>query len=193
MRASAASTFSSATPRKRETRRRPSATSSSPAPRACASPSPTSPPSPASPAPRQITREDTQRFITIQTNVVGRDIGSFVADAQAAIDAEVELPPGYFTTWGGSFRLAQEANRRLALVVPITLLIICLLLYMSFGSLKNTLLILLNIPLALVGGVVALWIAGEHLSVPASVGFIALFGIALENGMVLLTLPQSTP
>ena len=137
--------------------------------------------------PRQITREDTQRFITIQNNVVGRDIGSFVADAQAAIDAEVALPPGYFTTWGGSFRLAQEANKRLALVVPITLFILCLLLYLSFGSLKNTLLILLNIPLALVGGVVALWIAGENLSVPASVGFIALFGIALENGMVLLT------
>ena len=137
--------------------------------------------------PRQITREDTQRFITIQNNVVGRDIGSFVADAQAAIDANVDLPPGYFTTWGGSFRLAQEANKRLALVVPLTLLLICLLLYLSFNSLKNTLLILLNIPLALVGGVVALWIAGENLSVPASVGFIALFGIALENGMVLLT------
>ncbi len=137
--------------------------------------------------PRQITREDTQRFITIQNNVVGRDIGSFVAQAQAAIDAQVDLPTGYFTTWGGSFRLAQEANKRLAVVVPITLGIICLLLYMSFGSIKNTLLILLNIPLALVGGIIALWLASENLSVPASVGFIALFGIALENGMVLLT------
>lgn len=137
--------------------------------------------------PRQITREDTQRFITIQNNVVGRDIGSFVAEAQAAIDAEVQLPTGYFTTWGGSFRLAQEANKRLVVVVPITLGIICLLLYSSFGSFKNTMLILLNIPLALVGGIIALWIAGENLSVPASVGFIALFGIALENGMVLLT------
>jgi cobalt-zinc-cadmium resistance protein CzcA len=137
--------------------------------------------------PRQITREDTQRFITIQNNVVGRDIGSFVAEAQAAIDAEVDLPPGYLTTWGGSFRLAQEANKRLVVVVPITIGIICLLLYSTFGSLKNTLLILLNIPLALVGGMVALWIAGENLSVPASVGFIALFGIALENGMVLVT------
>ncbi len=137
--------------------------------------------------PRQITREDTQRFITIQNNVVGRDIGSFVADAQAAIDKNVRLPAGYFTTWGGAFRLQQEANKRLALVVPITLLVICLLLYSSFNSLGNTLLILLNIPLALVGGVVALWIAGENLSVPASVGFIALFGIALENGMVLVT------
>ena len=137
--------------------------------------------------PRQITREDTQRFITIQNNVVGRDIGSFVAEAQAAIDREVALPAGYFTTWGGSFRLQQEANKRLALVVPITIGIICLLLYGSFGSIKNTLLILLNIPLALVGGVIALWLTGENLSVPASVGFIALFGIALENGMVLLT------
>lgn len=137
--------------------------------------------------PRQITREDTQRFITIQNNVVGRDIGSFVADAQAAIDENIKLPTGYFTTWGGSFRLQQEANKRLAVVVPITIGVICLLLYTSFGSLKNTLLILLNIPLALVGGIVGLWIAGENLSVPASVGFIALFGIALENGMVLVT------
>ena len=108
-------------------------------------------------------------------------------DAQAAINQQVQLPSGYFTTWGGSFRLQQEANKRLALVVPITLLIICLLLYTSFSSLKNTALILLNIPLALVGGVLGLWLFGENLSVPASVGFIALFGIALENGMVLIT------
>ncbi len=137
--------------------------------------------------PRQITREDTQRFITIQNNVVGRDIGSFVADAQAAIDQQVQLPTGYFTTWGGSFRLQQEANKRLAVVVPVTLLIICLLLYSSFNSLKNTALILFNIPLALVGGIIGLWLMDENLSVPASVGFIALFGIALENGMVLVT------
>ena len=137
--------------------------------------------------PRQITREDTQRFITIQNNVVGRDIGSFVEEAQSAIDGQVQLPTGYFTTWGGSFRLQQEANKRLTVVVPVTLLIICLLLYSSFNSLKNTALILLNIPLALVGGVIGLWLFGENLSVPASVGFIALFGIALENGMVLVT------
>ena len=137
--------------------------------------------------PRQITREDTQRFITIQNNVVGRDIGSFVADAQAAIDQQIQLPTGYFTTWGGSFRLQQEANKRLAVVVPVTLLIICLLLYSSFNSLKSTALILLNIPLALVGGIIGLWLMDENLSVPASVGFIALFGIALENGMVLVT------
>ncbi len=137
--------------------------------------------------PRQITREDNQRFITVQCNVTGRDIGSFVADAQRAIDEQLDLPPGYLPTWGGQFRLQQEANKRLAVVVPITLLLVFLLLYSSFGSLKNSLLILLNIPLALVGGVVALWITGQNLSVPSSVGFIALFGIALENGMVLVT------
>jgi cobalt-zinc-cadmium resistance protein CzcA len=136
---------------------------------------------------RQITRENNQRFITIQANVVERDIGSFVEQAQQAIAAKVTLPPGYLVTWGGQFRLQQEANKRLAVVVPITLLMIFLLLFSSFNSLKNAILILLNIPLALVGGVVALWIAGENLSVPSSVGFIALFGIALGNGMVLVT------
>jgi len=137
--------------------------------------------------PRQITRENSQRFITIQCNVVGRDIGSFVEDGQRAIEEKVDLPPGYLVTWGGQFRLQQEANKRLAVVVPITLLIIFLLLFSSFNSLKNTLLILLNIPLALVGGIVGLWLTGQNLSVPSSVGFIALFGIALENGMVLVT------
>jgi cobalt-zinc-cadmium resistance protein CzcA len=137
--------------------------------------------------PRQITRENNQRFISIQANVIDRDIVSFVEEAQQVIDSKVKLPPGYFTIWGGEFRLQQEANKRLAIVVPITLLIVSLLLYSSFGSLKNATLILLNIPLALVGGVIALWISGQNLSVPASVGFIALFGIALGNGMVLMT------
>ena len=137
--------------------------------------------------PRQITRENGQRFITVQCNVVDRDIGSFVAEARRAIDDEVDLPPGYLVTWGGQFELQQKANRRLALVVPATLVLIFLLLYASFNSLKSSALILLNIPLALVGGVAALWISGQNLSVPASVGFIALFGIALENGMVLVT------
>jgi cobalt-zinc-cadmium resistance protein CzcA len=99
----------------------------------------------------------------------------------------VDLPPGYIVTWGGQFRLQQEANKRLSVVIPVTLIIIFILLFSSFGSLKNTLLILLNIPLALVGGVAGLWLTGQNLSVPSSVGFIALFGIALENGMVLVT------
>jgi cobalt-zinc-cadmium resistance protein CzcA len=137
--------------------------------------------------PRQITRQNNQRFISVQCNVVDRDIGSFVREAQAAIDREADLPPGYLVTWGGQFRLQQEANRRLAVVVPVTLLLIFILLFSSFGSLRNSLLILFNIPLALVGGVVSLYASGQSLSVPASVGFIALFGIALANGMVLVT------
>lgn len=136
---------------------------------------------------RQITREQNQRFITIQCNVNGRDIGSFVAEAQQAINNKLNLPTGYLVTWGGQFRLQQEANKRLLIVVPMTLLLIFLLLFSSFNSLKNASLIILNIPLAMVGGVVALWLANTNLSVPASVGFIALFGIALGNGMVLVS------
>jgi len=137
--------------------------------------------------PRQITRENNQRFITVQCNVRKRDVGSFVQEAQGAIESKVKLPPGYLTTWGGQFELQQEANKRLALVIPVTLLIVFLLLYFTFNSVMNCLLILLNIPLALVGGVAGLWLTGQNLSVPASVGFIALFGIALANGMVLVT------
>jgi len=137
--------------------------------------------------PRQITRVNGQRFITVQCNVSGRDIVSFVEEAQRALEGGVELPTGYLVTWGGQFRLQQEANKRLALVIPITLMVLFLLLFYSFNSLKNAVLILLNIPLALVGGVVALWLTSQNLSVPASVGFIALFGIALENGMVMVT------
>ncbi len=136
---------------------------------------------------RAITRENTQRLINVQCNVRGRDIGSFVHEAQAAIDGSVDFPPGYIISWGGQFQLQQEANRRLLIVVPITLALVFMLLFASFNSLKNALLIILNIPLALVGGIVGLYLAGENLSVPASVGFIALFGIALENGMVLVT------
>ena len=137
--------------------------------------------------PRQITRENNQRFATVQANIVGRDIGGFVKEAQAAIERDVALPPGYLVSWGGQFELAQKANQRLALVIPITLGLIFVLLYASFGSIKNSVLILFNIPFALVGGVISLWALGENLSVPASVGFIALFGIALTNGMVLIT------
>jgi len=137
--------------------------------------------------PRQITREQNQRFITVQCNVRGRDIGSFVEEARRKMEARVELPPGYIVKWSGQFELQQEANRRLLLIIPVTLVVIFLLLFSNFNSLKNSLLILLNIPLALVGGVVALRLTGQNLSVPASIGFIALFGIALENGMVLIT------
>lgn len=137
--------------------------------------------------PRQISRENNQRFITVQLNVRGRDIGSFVQEARETIAAQVELPPGYLTTFGGQFELAQAANRRLMVVIPITVLLIFGMLFASFGTLRESLLIVLNIPLALVGGLLALFFAGQALSVPASVGFIALFGIAVENGLVLIS------
>lgn len=137
--------------------------------------------------PRQISRENNQRYITVQLNARGRDIGTLVEEVSERIAAEVELPPGYLVTYGGQFELAQAANRRLMVVIPITLLLIFGMLFASFNSVKEALLILLNIPLALVGGLVALWLTGQNLSVPSSVGFIALFGIAVENGLVLIT------
>ncbi|TCK04668.1 efflux RND transporter permease subunit [Phorcysia thermohydrogeniphila] len=137
--------------------------------------------------PRQITRENLYRFITVQCNVSGRDIGSFVKEAKSAIAREVELPLGYLITWGGEFELKEEADRRLRVVVPVTLALILLLLFMSFNSFRLSTLIMLNLPLALVGGITALWFTGQYVSVPALVGFIALLGIALENGMVLVS------
>ncbi len=137
--------------------------------------------------PRQITREGSQRFLAIQCNVSGRDIGSFVGEAETVLAEKVELPPGYLTVWGGSYKLQQEANKRFAVVIPLTLLLVFLMIYAALDSLRNTLLIVLNIPLALVGGAIALWIGGENLSVPATIGFIALFGVAMGNGLVLIT------
>ncbi|WP_321490138.1 CusA/CzcA family heavy metal efflux RND transporter [uncultured Hyphomonas sp.] len=137
--------------------------------------------------PRQITRENGERFITVQLNVRGRDIGSYVADAQAAVSDQLDLPAGYRIEWGGQFELQQEANRRFGVVIPITLGIVFLILLLTFGRMKSAILILLNIPLALTGGAMALWVSGLPVSVPATVGFIALFGIALGNGMVLVS------
>jgi len=137
--------------------------------------------------PRHINRENNNRYVTIQCNIRGRDIGSFVNEAQKKIEGKVELPPGYRITWGGQFELQQQANKRLMLIIPITLIAIGLILFTVFYSFKNVLVIFLNIPLALMGGVIALKISGQYLSVPASIGFIALFGIALENGLVLIS------
>ena len=137
--------------------------------------------------PRQITRENGERFITVQLNVRGRDLGSYVADAQQSVASQLDLPAGYRVEWGGQFELQQEANARFAVVIPITLGIVFLILLLTFGRMKSAILILLNIPLALTGGAMALWIAGLPISVPATVGFIALFGIALGNGMVLVS------
>ena len=137
--------------------------------------------------PRQITRENNQRFIVVQCNVRGRDMGSFVQEGQKAIQNKIKFPAGYIVEWGGQFELQQKANKRLAVVVPITLGLIFLLLYSSFNSIPKALLIVLNIPLALVGGLIALFLSGENLSVPSSIGFIALFGIAVGNGLVLVS------
>lgn len=136
--------------------------------------------------PRQITRENGERFITVQLNVRDRDIGSYVAEAQAAASA-LALPAGYRVEWGGQFELQQQANARFALVIPVTLGIVLIVLLLTFGRLASAALILINIPLALTGGALALWMAGLPVSVPATVGFIALFGIALGNGMVLVS------
>lgn len=137
--------------------------------------------------PRHINRENNNRYVSVQCNIRGRDIGSFVKEAQREIENIVSLPPGYKITWGGLFELQQQANRRLMLIIPVTLLAIGLILFTVFYSLKDVLIIFLNIPLALMGGVIALKISGQYLSVPASIGFIALFGIALENGLVLVS------
>jgi len=137
--------------------------------------------------PRLINREHNKRFITIQCNVRGRDIGRFVNEAQREIEKKIELPPEYSVKWGGQFELQQRANKRLALITPITLALVALLLFTTFYSFQEVLIILINIPLALTGGIIALKISGLYLSIPASIGFIAIFGIALESGLVLLS------
>jgi cobalt-zinc-cadmium resistance protein CzcA len=137
--------------------------------------------------PKQISREANQRRIVVQANVEGRDLGGFVAEAQAAVARAVRLPSGYYVTWGGQFENQRRAMGRLAIIVPVTIGLIFLLLFGSFNSLRQATLIILNVPFALIGGIVALFVTGQYLSVPASVGFIALFGVAVLNGVVLVT------
>ncbi len=134
-----------------------------------------------------VSREDAQRRIVIQANVRGRDMGGFVEQAQRTIAEKVKLPAGYFITWGGQFENQQRAQRTLSIVVPLSIGLIFFLLYLSFGSVRNALLIILNVPFALIGGVFALWLSGQFLSVPSSVGFIALFGVAVLNGVVMVS------
>jgi cobalt-zinc-cadmium resistance protein CzcA len=136
--------------------------------------------------PVKIERENSGRMVVVRANVSGRDLVGFVADAQAAVAARVALPPGYRVTWGGQFENQQRAAARLAVVVPVALALIFLLLFATFGSVRQATLVFVNIPFALIGGVVALAVTGEYLSVPASVGFIALMGIAVLNGLVLV-------
>jgi heavy metal efflux system protein len=134
-----------------------------------------------------IDRENSLRRVVVKCNVKGRDIGGFVHDAQALVAAQVKLPPGYFITWGGQFENAQQAVRRLLIAIPIALLLVFVLIYACFGSLRNTLTIIFNIPIAMVGSTAFLLISGFPLSVPAIVGFIAVFGIAVQNGMVMVS------
>jgi heavy metal efflux system protein len=137
--------------------------------------------------PVKVDRENAQRYVVVQSNVRGRDLVGFVEDAKAAVAREVVLPEGYRLAWGGQFENQQRAAARLSVVVPIALALIFFLLFSTFGSLRQALLVLSNIPFALIGGVFGLLLAGEYLSVPASVGFIALLGIAVLNGVVMVS------
>ncbi|MDA3897390.1 MAG: CusA/CzcA family heavy metal efflux RND transporter [Desulfobacteraceae bacterium] len=137
--------------------------------------------------PLQINREKNQRRWMIQANVRGRDLGGVVSDIQRLIAEKVTLPPGYYIDYGGQFENQQRAMKRLIIIVPIAILLIFLMLYMTFDDFRNSLLIIINVPLSLIGGIIGLYICGEYLSVPASVGFIALFGIAVQNGVVLVS------
>jgi cobalt-zinc-cadmium resistance protein CzcA len=137
--------------------------------------------------PIQVIREEGQRFATVLANVEGRDLVGFVSDAQAAVARNVNLQKGYTLDWGGQFENQQRAAARLKIVVPIALGMIFLLLYLTFGSVRQSILVFCNVPFACIGGIVALRISGEFLSVPASVGFIALLGIAVLNGVVMVT------
>jgi heavy metal efflux system protein len=137
--------------------------------------------------PEVINHEGGQRLVLVQSNVRGRDLGGFVADVQKAVQNRVVFPPGYYVAYGGQFESQTRATRSLALIVPMVLLLIAGLLYTSFGSVRHALLVMLNVPFALVGGIAALWVRGLHLNLSASVGMIAVFGVAILNGLVLLT------
>lgn len=134
-----------------------------------------------------ISRENNQRRIVIQSNVRGRDIGSFVAEARQMIARAVPLPTGYLITWGGQFENQERATKRLFIVVPLALILIFGLLYIMFGSVKHSLIIILNVPFAAVGGIAALWLRGLNFNLSGSIGFIALFGVAVLNGVVMIS------
>lgn len=133
-----------------------------------------------------IKREQGQRFALVNVNVSGVALSDFVASAQQTVTEKIQLPAGYVLSWGGEFENQQRANARLGLMVPVAIALVLLVLFTTFGRLDEALLILANIPFALIGGIIALWISGEYLSVPASVGFIALLGVAVMNGVVLV-------
>ncbi|WP_330214090.1 CusA/CzcA family heavy metal efflux RND transporter [Pseudomonas sp. Z18(2022)] len=136
--------------------------------------------------PNQISRENGKRLVIVSANVRGRDIGSFVEEAGVAIDTQVKIPAGYWTTWGGQFEQLKEASERLRIVVPVALLLVFGLLFMMFNNLKDGLLVFTGIPFALTGGIMALWLRDIPLSISAGVGFIALSGVAVLNGLVMI-------
>jgi heavy metal efflux system protein len=137
--------------------------------------------------PNQISRENAKRRIVVQTNIRGRDMGSFVAEAQEKLDAQVVLPEGYFITWGGQFENLARAKARLMIVVPVALSLIFIMLFTAFGNARHAILVYTGVPLALTGGIIALWARGMPLSISAGVGFIALSGVAVLNGVVMIT------
>ncbi|HCI53489.1 MAG TPA: CusA/CzcA family heavy metal efflux RND transporter [Gallionella sp.] len=137
--------------------------------------------------PVKVDRENGMRMVVVQSNVRDRDLVGFVEEAKSAVAAQIKLPQGYRLTWGGQFENQQRAAARLAVVVPVALGMIFMLLFATFGSVRQAVLVLTNIPFALIGGIFALWISGEYMSVPASVGFIALLGIAVLNGVVMVS------
>src|SRR5882672_1550617 len=137
--------------------------------------------------PEKVDREEGQRRIVVMSNVRGRDLGSFVAEVQSKIGQQIALPTGYFIEYGGQFENQERATRRLMLIVPIVITTIFILLYLTFDSIKQALLVVGNIPFAMVGGIAALWIRGMNLNLSASVGFIALSGVAMLNGIILVS------
>ncbi|MGA8051374.1 MAG: CusA/CzcA family heavy metal efflux RND transporter [Burkholderiales bacterium] len=137
--------------------------------------------------PVKVDHENARRYVVVQANVRDRDLVGFVEEATQAVAQKVPYPPGYSAVWGGQFENQQRAATRLAMVVPVALALIFLLLFATFGSVRQAALVFANVPFALIGGVFALWLSGEYLSVPASVGFIALLGVAVLNGVVMVT------
>ncbi len=143
------------------------------------------------PGPTQISREDGKRRVVVTANVRGRDIGSFVAEAQQKLEQQVKVPTGYWTTWGGTFEQLQSAAKRLQIVVPVALLLVFILLFAMFNNVKDGLLVFTGVPFALTGGIVALWLRDIPLSISAGVGFIALSGVAVLNGLVMIAYIRS--
>ena len=140
-----------------------------------------------SPGPNQISRENGKRRVVVTCNIRGRDMGGFVSEAQAAVRTKVKIPAGCWLAWGGQFEQLQSASERLKVVVPVALLLIFILLFMAFGSVKDSLLVFSGVPLALTGGILALWLRDIPLSISAGVGFIALNGVAVLNGVVMVS------